>query len=78
MPLVANKKNFWDTIIFSESDLFPDKQGKCHYRKYRGETIDIDNGPEYRWDPRKVKVWGAISSRGVGTLIRYEKKYGFY
>jgi transposase len=63
----------WTKIIFSdESDLFPDRPGKLHYRKRRGETVDLNYGPESRWDPRKVKVWGTISIHGVGTLHRYE------
>ena len=68
----ANKID-WTRVIFSdESDLFPDRPGKLHYRKRKGETVDLDYGPESRWDPRKVKVWGTISVHGVGTLHRYE------
>jgi transposase len=68
----ANKID-WTKVIFSdESDLFPDRPGKLHYRKRRGETVDLNYGPESRWDPRKVKVWGTISIHGVGTLHRYE------
>lgn len=63
----------WERVIFSdESDLFPNKQGKLHYRRYKGERVDLDLGITYRWDPRKVKVWGTISYDGVGTIIRYE------
>jgi len=63
----------WTQVVFSdESDLFPEKQGKNHFRKYRGEVLDVNFGPQYRWDPRKVKVWGSISYEGVGKLIRYE------
>lgn len=29
----------WERVIFThESDLFPDKQGKLHYRRYQGES----------------------------------------
>ena len=73
LALSQTKDINWDYVIFSdESDLFPDRPGKIHYRKYPGEIVDLDGGPDYRWDPRKVKVWGAISKIGVGTLIRYE------
>ena len=73
LALSQTKDINWDYVIFSdESDLFPDRPGKIHYRKYPGEIVDLDDGPDYRWDPRKVKVWGAISKIGVGTLIRYE------
>ena len=66
------KKRNWSLCIFSdESDLFPDKVGKLHYRRYEGERVELDLGPSYRWDPRKVKVWGSISYNGVGTLVRY-------
>jgi len=64
----------WRSIIFTdESDLFPDKQGKLHYRRYEGEMVDLDVGIETRWDPRKVKVWGSISYDGVGRLVKYTK-----
>ena len=73
LALSQTKDINWDYVIFSdESDLFPDRPGKIHYRKYPGEIVDLDGGPDYRWDPRKVKVWGAISKIGFGTLIRYE------
>ena len=66
------KKMDWTKIIFSdESDLFPDKQGKVHYRRYESERVNLDLGPTPRWDPRKVKVWGTISHTKVGTLVRY-------
>lgn len=62
----------WHTVVFSdESDLFPDKCGKVHYRSYRGERVDVDYGYEYVHDPRKVKVWGTISAEHVGTITRY-------
>ena len=68
------KKRDWSFCIFSdESDLFPDKAGKYHYRRYEGERVELDLGPTYRWDPRRVKVWGSISYDGVGTLIRYSE-----
>lgn len=67
------KRLDWSRIVFSdESDLFPDRSGKVHYRSYRGERAEVDYGYEPRWDPRKVKVWGTISSQGVGTLRRFE------
>jgi len=67
------KKRDWSYCIFSdESDLFPDDQGKHHYRRYAGERVELDFGPCYRWGPRKVKVWGSISLNGVGTRVRYE------
>ena len=63
----------WAKVVFSdESDLFPDKQGKLHYRRHEGERVDLDMGPTYHWDPRKVKVWGFITYEGVGTLVRSE------
>ena len=66
------KKLDWALVIFSdESDLFPDPEGKVHYRKYIGEVVDIDTGPQYRWDPCKVKVWAAMSEKYVGPIIRY-------
>ena len=75
LALKWQKENLnWERVVFSdESDLFPDKQGKLHYRRYKGERVDLDLGITYRWDPRKVKVWGAISHNGVGTLIRYNE-----
>jgi len=64
----------WKKVIFiDESDLFPDKQGKLHYRRYTGERVDLNVGVSTRWDPRKVKVWGSISYYGVGTLVRYSE-----
>jgi len=58
LALSQTKDINWDYVIFSdESDLFPDRPGKIHYRKYPGEIVDLDDGPDYRWDPRKVKVW---------------------
>lgn len=73
---IYQEKNIdWDYVIFSdESDLFPDRPGKIHYRKRKGENIDLDYGPDYRHDPRKVKVWGTISRLKVGTIHRYEDK----
>ena len=49
----------WQLIVFSdENDLYPEKQGKNHHRKYRGEHVDVDYGPEDIHDARKNKVWG--------------------
>ena len=45
-------------MFSNESDLYPDKQGKNHYRKYRTEHVDVDYGPEDVHDTRKNKVWG--------------------
>ncbi len=72
-PRVEEEKIDWSRIVFSdESDLFPDKQGKLHYRRYAGERLDLDVGMQTRWDSRKVKVWGSISYYGVGTLVRFQ------
>lgn len=70
----CQQTNFnWERVIFTdECDLFPDKQGKLHYRRFKGERVDLDLGPMERWDVRKVKVWGSISYNGVGTLVRYQ------
>lgn len=71
--LKCQKKQLkWEKVIFTdESDLFPDKQGKFHYRRYIGERVDLDVGPICVHDKRKVKVFGSISYDGVGTIIRY-------
>ena len=51
---LKNRLN-WRYIIFSnESDFFPHKQGKSHYRKYLGKYVYVDFGPEYTYAARKI------------------------
>lgn len=65
----------WNLIIFSdEADLFPVKCGKEYVRLREGEKL-VDVVPVRAGYKKNltVKVWGSISSLGVGPLIRYEK-----
>jgi len=65
-------KTFWNNCFFTdECDLFPKKSGKRRIRKYKGEEVDVNLGPDYKWDHRTVKVLGVIGRYEVGPLIRY-------
>ena len=72
----------WSLVIFSdEADLFPTKPGK-RYIRVRESQAKIKPPPPSKILDRKitVKIFGIISSLGVGPLIRYtgsmdRKKY---
>lgn len=63
----------WELVIFSdEADLFPTKCGKEYIRLREGESlVDVVPVKDVAQKPITVKVWGTISSNGVGTLVRY-------
>lgn len=68
------KKSDWELVVFSdEADLLPTKCGKRYVR------IRVGQDPSTVLPPSKeasknltIKVWGAISSIGVGSLVRYD------
>jgi len=65
----------WELVIFSdEADLFPIKCGK-EYIRLREEEKLVDVVPIREGSKKNltVKVWGSISSLGVGPLVRYEE-----
>lgn len=64
----------WDLVIFSdESDILPTKCGKRYIR------LRVGQDPTTAILPQKaskknltIKVWGVVSSLGVGPLVRYD------
>ena len=84
IPNVRKRKKFanshidwseddWKRIIFSdESDLFPTYGDKEYVRIRENQNI-LDVVPLNQESQRflTVKVWGVISARGVGPLVRY-------
>lgn len=70
---VKNSDIWLKTIFSDESDIYPYKSGKLYVRCYKGEKDVPRYNLHLKWDPRTVKVWGCISSKGVGPLVRYEK-----
>ncbi len=64
----------WKKVIFSdESDLLPTKCGKVYVRLRQNQNV-LDVAPPEEASKKflTVKVWGAISSKGIGPLVRYE------
>lgn len=64
----------WQLVIFSdEADLIPTKCGKKYVRLKEGQSlVDVVPPKEKAEKLITIKVWGAISSLGVGPLVRYE------
>lgn len=65
----------WSQVVFSdEADIFPTYCGKQYMRVKRGQNPLEVVGPGGGLQKKlTIKVWGAISSRGVGPLIQYQE-----
>jgi len=66
-------KSDWDLVIFSdESDLLPTKCGRKYLRLREGQKL-VEAMPIRKGSKKllTVKVWGMVSSLGVGPLVRY-------
>ena len=64
----------WSLVVFcDESDLLPTKCGSEYVRMKEGQKL-VDIAP-LRQTPKRdvtIKVWGAVSSLGIGPLVRYQ------
>ena len=63
----------WNFVIFSdERDLFPKKYGKEYVRAKKKQDLPKVILPKpYAQNDLTIKAWVAISSYGVGPLVKY-------
>ena len=65
----------WNLVVFSdEADLLPIHCGKEYIRLRRSQNpVEVIEPRQETKRNLTIKVWGAVSSIGVGPLVKYEK-----
>ena len=64
----------WHAWVFSDESSFPliNSNGRIYVRRLLNEAMQEDTVQPYSAFSKKIMVWGAISSAGVGPLVRVD------